>query len=83
MKFRTKNTSNIWAIIGIIILVLALVFGAMCLEACVIMLLWNAIVTKIIVGVCALTFWQTFGLVILIDLLFGTIKVTTSNNTKR
>ena len=83
MKFRTKNTSNIWAIIGIIILVLAIAFGLMCLEAWIIMLLWNAIVTKIIVGVCALTFWQTFGLVILIDLLFGTIKATTYRSTER
>ena len=83
MKFRTKNTSNIWAIIGIIILVLAIAFGLMCLEAWIIMLLWNAIVTKIIVGVCALTFWQTCGLVILIDLLFGTIKATTYRSTER
>ena len=83
MKFRTKNTNNIWAIIGIIILVLAIAFGLMCLEAWIIMLLWNAIVTKIIVGVWALTFWQTFGLVILIDLLFGTIKATTYGSANR
>jgi hypothetical protein len=58
----------------LIVGVLALIFGVMCFETWLIMLLWNWLVPILFNGV-TLTFWQTFGVTILIDLLFGGISV--------
>lgn len=59
----------------LIVLCFALIFGAMCFETWLIMLLWNWLVPTLFNGVM-LTFWQTFGLTILLDLLFGGISIS-------
>lgn len=57
-----------------IVLCLAIAFGAMCFETWLVMLLWNWLVPTLFNGT-VLTFWQTFGLTILLDLLFGGVSV--------
>lgn len=55
--------------IGIIIGSLAWVFGMMCLQSWLVMLLWNWIAVQLF-GAPALTFWVAFGLRWLCALLF-------------
>lgn len=66
------------------VLVLGVLFGVMCLGGWLIMLLWNAILPTLFVGVSAITFWQAIGLNVLISLLSGgigrAIVRLTSNN---
>lgn len=57
----------------IAIIVLAFVFGALCLESWLGMLLWNAIVPSI-VGWGAITFWQAMGIKLIISLIFTPMK---------
>ena len=60
----------ILAIIGIVIGAIALIFGIMCLQAWLIMLLWNWVAVELF-GVPALCFWMAFGLRCLCSLLFN------------
>jgi hypothetical protein len=62
------------AIIGIVIGALAWAFGMMCLQAWVVMLLWNWVAVGLF-GAPALGFWMAFGLSWLCSLLFKS-KVT-------
>lgn len=57
------------------ILVLALAFGLFCLNAWLVMLLWNAVVCAIWVALPFITFWQSFGLVLIVRLIFGGFRV--------
>jgi hypothetical protein len=57
-------------IILTIILCFGLAFGCACFEAWLISLLWNWLAPSLF-GWGTLTFWQAFGLSILIDLLLG------------
>lgn len=59
-----------------VLFALAIVFGIMCLEAWVIMLLWNWLMPLIFTDIVQFTFWQMFGICLLVDLLFGGIKVS-------
>lgn len=59
----------ILAIIGIIIGALAQTFGVMCLQAWLVMLLWNWIAVDLF-GAPVLGFWVAFGLRWLCSLLF-------------
>jgi len=45
--------------------------GAVLIFGWVVMLLWNAILPKVIGGVTALTYWQAVGLLVLSKILFG------------
>lgn len=58
----------ILAIIGIVIGALALSFGVMCLQAWLVMLLWNWVAVDLF-GAPALGFWMAFGLCWLCSLL--------------
>ena len=62
-----------WAL-GILVLViwLVLAFAIDCLLALFVMLLWNAIIPVLFVGVGNLWYWGAFGLVLLCNLLFKT-----------
>ena len=62
-----------WAL-GILVLVvwLVLAFAVDCLLALFVMLLWNAIIPVLFVGVGNLWYWGAFGLVLLCNLLFKT-----------
>lgn len=65
------------------ILVVAITFGVMCFNSWLIMLLWNAVLTSVF-GWTTITFWQTFGICLIIWLLCGGIgklfKATQKNN---
>lgn len=54
----------------VIVLAIGLVFGLLCLEAWFIMLLWNAVIPVIFVGMPTISFWLAFGLMLLCNLLF-------------
>jgi hypothetical protein len=62
-----------WAL-GILVLViwLVLAFAIDCLLALFVMLLWNAIIPVLFVGVGNLWYWGAFGLVLLCNFLFKT-----------
>lgn len=66
------------ATIGIVLLCLAFAFGAMCLQAWLVMLLWNWVAVELF-GLPAIGFWLAFGLRWLCGLLFRS-RITT--NTK-
>lgn len=55
-------------IILIAAIVLALVFGCLCLEAWLCMLLFNWVIT-LFGGAFALTFWQAFGIVLVLSFI--------------
>ena len=70
----------IFAIIGIVIGAFALSFGMMCLQAWLVMLLWNWIAVELF-GAPALGFWMAFGLRWLCSLLFKS-KVTVNKKSE-
>ena len=57
-------------IIGIIF-ALGVVFGLLCLESWLIMLLWNATLPIVFGGVTAIGFWQSVCINLLATILFG------------
>ena len=59
----------ILATVGIVIGAIALTFGVMCLQAWLVMLLWNWVAVGLF-GAPALSFWVAFGLRWLCSLLF-------------
>jgi hypothetical protein len=70
----------LWAVIvgwviGIII-ALGILFGVLCLEGWLGMLLWNATLPVIFSGVATISFWQSVGINILIAILFGGVGRT-------
>ena len=72
--FEYRDTP-LWAVIvgwviGIII-ALGVIFGVLCLESWLIMLLWNATLPAVFSGVTAIGFWQSVCINLLGILLFG------------
>lgn len=62
-------------ILGCVILALGFAFGVMCLQAWLVMLLWNWVAVGVF-GAPVLKFWFAFGLVWLCSLLFkGGVKI--------
>ena len=70
----------ILAIIGIVIGAIAWCFGVMCLQAWLVMLLWNWIAVDLF-GAPFLGFWMAFGLRWLCSLLFKS-KVTVNKKSE-
>lgn len=70
-----------WAL-GILVLVvwLVLAFAIDCLLALFVMLLWNAIIPVLFVGVGNLWYWGAFGLILLCNILFKTTISINDNN---
>ena len=68
-----------WEKLIAVILLLAFVFGALCLVSWLGMLLWNAIVPSI-VGWGAITFWQAMGIKLMITFIFTPLKFNLGNN---
>jgi hypothetical protein len=63
-----------------LVLVLAIVFGCLCFEAWLVMLLWNAVVPLLWATAPTLGFWAAMGLMLLCNILFGTtIKIKSDN----
>lgn len=60
-------------IILIVVLALGIAFGGLCLEAWLVMLLWNSVVVDLF-AVSTLGFWQAFGILLLCHFLFGGAK---------
>lgn len=65
----------LWAVIvgwviGIII-ALGIIFGVICLESWLIMLLWNVTLPVVFCGVTVIGFWQSVCINLLVILLFG------------
>lgn len=72
--FSWNEDYSVWQNILIItitlIFALTIAFGVMCLNSWLIMLLWNAVLTSVF-GWTTITFWQTFGIYLIIWLLSG------------
>ena len=65
----------------VVILVIGLVFGVVCLEAWVGMLIFNWVMG--LFGVTfALTFWQAFGVCVLLSFIGGFFKSSSSSSSK-
>jgi hypothetical protein len=82
MKRIWSDDMPIWAnllgwVIGIII-GFGLLFGVLCLEGWLAMLLWNATLPVIFSGVATISFWQSVGINILASILFGGVGRTIS-----
>ena len=71
----------ILAIIGIVIGAIAWIFGIMCLQTWLVMLLWNWIAVDLF-GAPVLSFWVAFGLRWLCSLLFKS-KVTVNKKSEK
>lgn len=79
-----KKIKNLWDAAGggalallvvvlVLIVALGLAFGVLCLEAWILMLLWNAVITSLWVGAPSLTFWLAFGLLLICNILFKSV----------
>ena len=70
-----------WAL-GILVLLvwLVLTFAIDCLLALFVMLLWNAIIPMLFIGVGNLWYWGAFGLILLCNILFKTTISIKDNN---
>ena len=65
-------------VVGIII-VLGTIFGVLCFESWLIMLLWNATLPALFSGVTTIGFWQSVCINLLVILLFGGVgKIITA-----
>ena len=84
MKRTWRNYDTpLWAtIVGwliAIIVALGVIFGVLCLESWLIMLLWNATLPVVFCGVTAIGFWQSVCINLLVILLFGGVgKIVTA-----
>lgn len=84
MKRTWSNYDTpLWAtIVGwliAIVIALGVIFGVLCLESWLIMLLWNATLPVVLSGVTAIGFWQSVCINLLVILLFGGVgKVITA-----
>ncbi len=68
------------AIFITIILIVGLAFGALCLDAWVVMLLWNWVVPVLWIDAPILTFWTSMGLNVLCTLLIKGVHYTSKKN---
>lgn len=84
--FNHRGTSLGATILGwiiAIILVLGTIFGVLCFESWLIMLLWNATLPVVFSGVTAIGFWQSVCINLLVILLFGGVgKIITAFTSK-
>ena len=76
MKYSKDDLSDLGcgALIVVLILALALVFGIMCFEAWVAMLIWNCVVVVLFTALPIIGFWQMFLILMLINIVLGGFK---------
>ena len=67
--YDAKDKGCGWLILALVV-VLAIAFGFMCLEAWFIMLLWNAVAVAIFPTLPTIGFWLAFGVMLLCHFLF-------------
>ena len=80
--FEYRDTP-LWAVIVgwviAVIIALGVIFGLLCLESWLIMLLWNATLPVVFSGVAVIGFWQSVCINLLVILLFGGVgKIITA-----
>ena len=75
MKNYFNEDTPLLAIIIALIVVLGILFGAVCFEAWIVMLLWNWIVPLLWIDAPLLTFWTAVGIDLLISILFGACRI--------
>ena len=84
MKRTWSNYDTpLWAtIVGwliAIVIALGIIFGVLCFESWLIMLLWNATLPVVFGGVAVIGFWQSVCINLLVILLFGGVgKIITA-----
>ena len=62
------------ALIIILVMALALVFGIMCFEAWIAMLIWNYVVVVLFTTLPIIGFWQMFLILMFINIVLGGLK---------
>ncbi len=67
---------DIFKVVGIILVVAAIVVGAVALSALIIMLLWNALVPALITGGPTITYWQAILVNFALSIFGGLVKGT-------
>lgn len=74
-EFFERYSFGVALLATILVLVIAagLVFGVLCFEAWILMLLWNAVIPSLWVGAPSLTFWLAFGLLLICNILFKSV----------
>ena len=75
-EFFENYSFGVALLMSILVLVIAagLVFGILCFEAWILMLLWNAVIPSLWVGAPSLTFWLAFGLLLICNILFKSVN---------
>lgn len=68
------------ALIGAIVLILAVVFGLLCLETWVAMALWNGCAVPAVVVLNEIGFWQMWGITMLCNILFKSVHSSSKKN---
>lgn len=70
---------GVFGVIVAVILILAVVFGLLCLEAWLAMALWNGCAVPAVSVISEVGYWQMWGIMLLCNILF---KTTTSSKNK-
>lgn len=72
-----KNWSDwsVGALILVVILLLGLVFGLMCFEAWILMLLWNVVIAGVFGWTAPIGFWVAFCIMLLCNILFKGVRI--------
>ena len=76
---RHESAFALLVFIASVVSVLGVYFGLLCLKAWLVMLLWNWVAVSLF-GVPVLTFWLSVGLVLLLHVLVGLVKITVSGD---
>lgn len=76
---KNWNDWSIGVCILVAILCLALLFGAMCFEAWILMLLWNFVVAGVFGWTAPIGFWVAFCVMLLCNILFKGVRTITKS----
>ena len=79
MKDKLADLGCLGLILALL-LVLILAFAVGAFEAWIVMLLWNAVLVAIFPSVPTISFWVAWGVLILCNLLFKSISVSTKRD---
>jgi hypothetical protein len=78
--FDTNIVLGCLAVILVVALALGIVFGVLCFQGWILMLLWNAILVPLF-GFGALKFWWAIGIILISNILFkGASSVSKSKD---
>ena len=76
MKYSKEDLTGLGCggLIVAVLLIIALAFGIMCFEAWIAMLIWNYVVVALFATLPIIGFWQMFLILMLINIVFGSLK---------